>query len=223
MESFEGVCVLPSVPPFAGFLVLPSGFLVSSSFLPPSEIVAFAVLYALLKLSNTLSISPWSASAFSNNAFASAIAFSKSVFALPVRLESNLSASAILLLNASVLVLPAVPPFAGVWVLPSVPPFAGVWVLPFVLPFAGFWVLPSGFLVSSSFLPPSEIVAFAVLYALLKLSNTLSISPWSASAFSNNAFASAIAFSKSVFALPVRLESNLSASAILLLNASVLT
>ena len=211
MESFEGVWVLPSVPPFAGvwvlpsvlpfvgFLVLPSGFLVSSSFLPPSEIVAFAVLYALLKLSNTLSISPWSASAFSNNAFASAIAFSKSVFALPVRLESNLSASAILLLNASVLVLPAVPPFAGVW------------------------VLPSGFLVSSSFLPPSEIVAFAVLYALLKLSNTLSISPWSASAFSNNAFASAIAFSKSVFALPVRLESNLSASAILLLNASVLT
>ena len=223
MESFEGVWVLPSVPPFAGvwvlpsvlpfvgFLVLPSGFLVSSSFLPPSEIVAFAVLYALLKLSNTLSISPWSASAFSNNAFASAIAFSKSVFALPVRLESNLSASAILLLNASVLVLPAVPPFAGVWVLPS------------VLPFVGFLVLPSGFLVSSSFLPPSEIVAFAVLYALLKLSNTLSISPWSASAFSNNAFASAIAFSKSVFALPVRLESNLSASAILLLNASVLT
>ena len=211
MESFKGVLVLPSVLPFVGFLVLPSGFLVSSSFLPPSEIVAFAVLYALLKLSNTLSILPWSASAFSNNAFASAIAFSKSVFALPVRLESNLSASAILLLNASVLVLPAVPPFAGVW------------VLPFVLPFVGFWVLPSGFLVSSSFLPPSEIVAFAVLYALLKLSNTLSILPWSASAFSNNAFASAIAFSKSVFALPVRLESNLSASAILLLNASVLT
>ena len=103
MESFEGVLVLPAVPPFAGFWVLPPGFLVSSSFLPPSEIVAFAVLYALLKLSNALSILPWSASAFSNNAFASAIAFSKSVFALPVRLESNLSASAILLLNASVL------------------------------------------------------------------------------------------------------------------------